>query len=235
MPIRNADLLLPWFTSQVVILSIFIGALCVFHIILVRVRPLSSIGWKRVDYIWLSMAILGLIGTITSTRLIVSKNYLSNMGYSRIQGAFNFVKVTARLGMNEGFCGKVVPASTASTTPLKPSPDGFEEQCVWFRKVVASLQQLDPNNREPIIIKNLVGKRPAGGDGWIYENFFNSVAGYNDTLKRVAALEEGSKLSDFEELMQVLGPHLLAVALALRMTKVTGEIALDRSKSCGMS
>jgi len=115
---NDSYLSFPWFTSHAVLLGIFFGALLVFHVALVRVRPLSSIGWKRVDYIWLSMAIFGLIGATTSIRTTVAKNYLANLGYSRIQGKFNFIRLTAELGIKETGCDDGAVGSTSPSLPV---------------------------------------------------------------------------------------------------------------------
>jgi len=114
---------------------------------------------------------------------------------------------------------------------MKMSQNEFDKQCAWFKKALVSLQKLDAKNHTPVDIMSLAGEHPAGGDDWAYKSFAESVVSYNESLARVAKLEEERKLSLFEQLLQVLGPCILVIALALRITKVTGEISLESAKN----
>jgi hypothetical protein len=49
-------------------LAAFFVAWLTFHVLFVRVFKLGKIGWKRTDYAWLALAVLGLIGTVWSSQ-----------------------------------------------------------------------------------------------------------------------------------------------------------------------
>ena len=53
---------LPAATRVPFLLSALAVALVLFHIILIRLWPLGKTAWKRVDYVWLSMAFIGVVG-----------------------------------------------------------------------------------------------------------------------------------------------------------------------------
>jgi len=178
------------------------------------------------------MALIGLSGAISTNRTIVANNYLSNLGQLRIEGALNFMQMCAQFGSSGAVCRVFVPSSVLPPPEeMQKLQQEFDEQCAWFKKVVDGLQKLDPNNPVPININNLACERPTGGENWVYKSFEESVASYNQALDRVTLLEEEMQLSIFEQLLQILSPSILVIALALRITKVTGEVALERAKN----
>lgn len=231
---EHADLILPWFTSQLWLLGLFLVSLLVFHILFVRIWSLSVIAWKRVDYAWLLLVLIGLIGTIASNRTLIAGNYLSNLGKPRIEGTLQLIQMAGRFGISNAICRKFV-VSPYSPPPdvMKNEQDEFDNQCAWFKKLFPELEKLDMTNRTPIDLNRIAGKPPVGGEPWAYESLVESIASYNQTLERVAELEAEKKLSLFEQLLQLLGPSILAIALALRITKVSGEIVLERAKAHG--
>ena len=60
------------------------------------------------------------------------------------------------------------------------------------------------------------------------DSLHQSVDVYNLVVREHAGLLESQEKSEFERTLAMLSPLLLAVALALRITKVTGEIRLER-------
>ena len=67
---------LPFTASTWTILLIFVVLLIVFDLILVRWLKLGNFAWKIVDYIWLGVGALGLIGAASQSRQITATNFL---------------------------------------------------------------------------------------------------------------------------------------------------------------
>lgn len=223
-----SDLTLPWFTSQAWILGIFVAALAVFHILFIRVFPLSTIGWKRADYIWLLMALMGLIGAVGTGRAVIADNLL-NHRESRIEGAFNLMKMGADFGTSRAICRQFVQSEFIPPEGLERIQREFDAQCEWFRAVVAKLNEIKHLDPAPIDPIKMFGAQPSGGEEQTYKSFSESIITYNSTVEHIKSLERAKEPSDIELLLRFLGPALLAVALALRITKVTGEIHLGKS------
>jgi hypothetical protein len=218
-----SDLTLPWFTDQAWILGIFVAALAIFHILLIRLFPLSAISWKRVDYIWLFMALIGLISAVGTGRAMIANNLL-NYGKSRIEPAFHFMKMNADFGTSEAICRKFVKSDIVSPEDLSRIQREYDAQCDWFRTVDAKLAEINSSDPAPIDLIKLFGVQPNGGDEQTYKSFTDSVITYNSTVENINYLKRAKEPSDVEMIFRFLGPAILAVALALRITKVTGEI-----------
>jgi hypothetical protein len=61
----------------------------------------------------------------------------------------------------------------------------------------------------------------------LFSDFDRTIDDFHGALHNWAMLNESSKRTSGEEMLLFLGPFLLAIALALRITKVTGEIRLE--------
>ena len=48
--------------------GLFGALLLIFHVWLVYLSPLGDIGWKRADYLWLGVAVIGLVGQSAQVR-----------------------------------------------------------------------------------------------------------------------------------------------------------------------
>jgi hypothetical protein len=58
-------------------LAVFIGAVLVFHLILVySPLKLEKNSWKKVDYIWLTMSVISIVGIISQGRQILASNWV---------------------------------------------------------------------------------------------------------------------------------------------------------------
>lgn len=227
---HDTDLTLPWFTSQWWIFCVFIVSWAIFHVLLVRLFPLSSIRWKQVDYVWLAMALLGIIGSVSGNRAVIAEN-LQSMATARSTFALREVMNSAEFGTSIAICRQFV------TSEFSPPPDVMEKtqrqfnaQCDWFKKVSEVLRAYEKDSAKQIDIVRLVGEPPTGGEAWAYSRFAQSVALYNDSLEDLDSLNKAKSNSGIESVFRFLGPLLIALALALRITKVSGEVALERQR-----
>ncbi len=70
---------------------------------------------------------------------------------------------------------------------------------------------------------------PPGANEWVVEQLREQVRRYNTALADVERLQVEAEKSELELTLAMIAPFLITVAIALRITKVTGEIRLDRS------
>jgi hypothetical protein len=230
---NTRDLILPWFVSQLWILGIFVLSLAVFHFLFFRLAPLSSIGWKRIDYVWLSMALLGLMGAVAAGREIIATNMVE-YSKSRIEWSFRFMRLRAEYGTSNAICRTFVRSEfSPPSSEMERDQKEYDDQCRWFKNVNAVISTFNVNKQEEVDPISSFGKPPLGGDEWARNSFLESVENYNSIVRAIGELDNAIRPTGFELFLKILGPTLIAIALALRITKVAGEIYNERKKRSG--
>ena len=225
------DYPLPWYTNAWWAIVVFFVSLLVFHISLVWIGKLTSIGWKKVDYFWVSLALLGVIATVGQTRSLVARNLVSNAEV-RLAATLSWVKSSGEFGTSPAVCREFVRSQFSPPEPeFREMQRQFTAQCEWFRALVPKLHALETEKTLKIDLATLLGARPPGGEPYAYSHLDDSVRDFNQSRDELDLLRAEAEISGIEELILVLGPFLVAVAIALRLTKVTGEIGLERSRA----
>lgn len=227
MPVDH--LALPWFTNTWKVVGLFLLFLCVCHVVLIRWRPIGSIAWKKVDYVWLSMAFIGILGSIGNGRGIVANNMLKlEMGW--LESSRSYVESMANDGTSPSICRKFIPSTLFSPKELAQVQGEFDAQCRWFREAYSTIKNL-PKTVTKISATTLLAPYPSGGDQSHFKFLSDAIVAYNANVERVIELQNEAKENQFETILRLLGPAVVALALALRITKVTAEIISERAKS----
>jgi hypothetical protein len=214
-----------------VVLGVFVLLLIIFDLVLVRYFKLSSISWKRVDYIWLGFAALGLIAAAAQVRELVATDQIdmfqqrANAGLSRLRGSATL------LGSDSGPVCRTFVRSQYS--PPQEEFDRIQQEynrvCGWFKQIGSAIPRELP-------IPPKLTTLPSGPDASIndlkniIDSFYQQLEFYNQDVEAFSTVYNARKRSRLENLLVYLGPFLLAAALALRVTKVTGEIKLEQGK-----
>jgi hypothetical protein len=221
---------MPWFTSFLWILGIFAVATLIFHTLFIWGWKLSPVNWKRVDYFWLSMALIGLLSTVGTGRELVAKNLLE-MERSRLTSLYEHMRYQARTALSQPLCFAAEHPSTFEASEVaRQQASEFGSQCAWFKKVSAVL---DASDRPQKLAADGFGPFPAGGDQTAHAQFMETVGILNLEADRVDSLAAEGRSKDFENFVRLFGPVLIAIALALRITKVTAEVKAELDKSPG--
>lgn len=224
------DYYLPWFTSICSVLAIFVVTLLVLHFSFVWMRKRSSIWWKKVDYVWLSFALIGILFSVEQSRSIIARNN-AELALSRAGFAHSLVRSVLELGTSEAVCRTFIHAE--HSPPIKDmqrTQREYDAQCAWFRELAASMREFEMHAAEPINLSALAGPKPDGGEEFAYVRLMENVDIYNETLEKAKMFSDQAEVSWLQQLLQFLGPIFLAVALALRLTKVSGEIQIERER-----
>jgi hypothetical protein len=123
---------------------------------------------------------------------------------------------------------------------FSPEPEEFDRiqneyhlACQWVKQLNAFL---DKRLREPLrrIDPAELPKRPPISDGSladVFRGIDHQLDFFNENVADLETLREKSRRSDSEKLLVYLGPFFLAIALAIRFTKVTGEIRLEQKQA----
>lgn len=188
---------------------------------------LGKKGWKKVDYFWLAIGALGLIAASADARMLIAKNMVEQKAEAAIH-RYKMLRTHLQFGTSIAICRKF-NRTKFSPQNLDEIQKEFDAACDWFKLTVnkmpsgpgGALKRLEANEVLPI---------PKVTDPMleeIFKEYQSLLAAYNRTADEVHQLEAQSSHSGYEDLLRVLAPILLAFALALRITKVTGELKLE--------
>ena len=192
----------------------------ILHFLLVWPRNLSKTQRKKIDYIWISLTALGLVGATNTVRVNYNKARISLYDNSI---PFRYHYVLSFLGPDGSttICGSYVKD--------KYSPPDFDSvvadqkrSCEWTKQVYNILSHVDTTNYHAIDttkIPPLVTKEAA----WFREMIFTVIREYNQQVNEKAKLQ--AELDDeFATAIQFYTPFFLILGLAIRITKVSGEL-----------
>lgn len=176
------------------------------------------------------MALLGVLSAIGSNRVVVAQNLVGN-SEARAESARRDLLERAKFGASPAICRTFV-ASQFSPPPaeLARMQREFDEQCKWFKGLVKALEALPSEKLRLEGILELSGARPRGGEPWAYESLDAGVEGLKSSLEELNQLRSEAQVGGLELALRFLGPYLLVLALALRMTKVTAEVRGERRR-----
>lgn len=204
---------------------VFLFALVLFHLMLCVWWQLGKVGWKVVDYIYLSAGGLGLITAVAQSRQTFAPYVLQSLESISQHMNDPLALVISNDYINRSAC---VKPEYPTWLPSKPERETFISQwnsvCDWHRSVAQRLVNLNMGttvNRENLPVPPYTTERYPS---LVMTDFWNALELHNEFAARLQAAKE-AKERTFTNLMVVaFSPLLLAVALALRLTKVTGEL-----------
>ena len=221
------DLALPGYTSPLWVIAVFFLALAIFHFFLVHLFPRDPLAWKKVDYFWLPLVLIGVVIQVVSAQRDIATNMI-DMAKARTDFGATQVQDRLAFGRSEAIC------RTFIRSEMSPPPEEFNriqrefnEECQWFQKATKHLPATRFEKRDIISLEDL-GIPPKGGDEWAIPALQDAIRRYNAGVAKVNELEESMRRSLLEMLLRVFGPWFIVIGLALRLTKVTGEIKLGK-------
>jgi hypothetical protein len=224
---RFDSILVELSATPLYLLALFIFLLVVFHLVLVKWLKLGDVAWKRIDYVWLGAAALGVLASSAQADRFLSNLHLQGVEATRTEFAYRTLR--ADLADPPGVC---LPRVRSEYSPPDFDDIVKEQQaiCQWAKATAASMPDIPPMPFPPL---EDVGfkpfPRPAKYEEGVVKRINQFAEAYRQQQKRYATFADSLRTSAAEEMFMVLGPLLLAFALALRITKVSGEIALARA------
>lgn len=198
---------------------VFTVCLVAFHYLLIKRYPLSLKQWKLVEYIWVGLALLSIVGIVEEARF-----YRANMtiGVSREETEDKVAALDQWLDLyREYACEDQVD---------EPS---FQPLCRWLKVKRSDLRLILANEVFPYDVPDnfLVGidqdlvrlnRNEKATVSALHQEYLEARAQY------LTAVSEGRR-GRFSALLVALAPLLFAVAIAIKFTKVTGEYLLTKS------
>ncbi|MDP8566786.1 hypothetical protein [Methylophilus aquaticus] len=206
----------------------------VFHAFYVwfgNIKKVDMVFLKQVDYFWLLAAVVGLISLSNDLNEEVSQAYINNAEGPKTQGAYSLFRrhlETALPVCIPRFRGEFSPSNfeeinedskmlcNASRRVYKKMPDSISEP-------YPIIEALGFNDSEFLFdVKGEANQSYIKETMWFAERYREQQARYEKF--RLAARHSNGY--DFIKIL--LGPGLLAFALAVRITKVTVEVKLAK-------
>ena len=203
---------------------VFLVFLALFHLGLVRTWPLGKRAWKKVDYIWLSVAALGILGSAAGMRRDVATNFVRTATV-RAQTSYEGARDQLEFLSGPAVCRKFI-ATEFSPSNLSDVQEAFDRVCEFARQAISKVPMTMtegngfpsfgdwPNVREPML-QQMFGEIDA------------AKTRYELAQAELNRFRNDAQFSVFDEALLFFSPFMLAIALALRLTKVTGELRLE--------
>src|SRR5438128_564876 len=191
--------------------AVFLLLLLVLHLVLVFWIKLGDKAWKRMDYVWLGTAILGLLAASAQADRFLSKRYLENFERPRTETAYQLLRSTL-----DSYPALCAPRHRSSASPPDFDQMVEEQQALCKRaKEIAAKMPLRITGVFPPLEQT--GFESLGQDAkyetWFVSEVSRTAEQYRQQQKRYAELLDAGTLSGGEEMMTILGPLLLAFAL----------------------
>lgn len=223
----SPDIQLPPNANLAAVAWVFIGLLVVFHMVFIFFFKIGKTGWKIVDYLWLTFATLGIVSAVSQVR-IDSANWRIALLQERVKSSFNFAKGLAiSEAQDQGIICRIFTWNQEYSPPREKFDQlqmEYNQACMWIKGFVAFLPATSPTRRiEPNVpaVTDVVLKD-------ILRGLKNQFGLFNKRLEDYDSVESQAHHTNAEEQLTYLAPLLLSVALAIRITKVTGELLIDR-------
>jgi len=216
----------PWPAQPLLMILVFAAAVIVFHVVLIYVVKLDKIGWKRADYFWLGATVLSLWGLASDLRHQVAAGDLPAQ-VARRDTAYQAILDQVGVMASPSLCAHFI-RSGYSPRDLDEIEKQNDALCSFAGALVRSLPKSTPDS----LPHSLVAGRPRLTAPslltWYYELNF-AIQLFEAADQRYRETREASTRTDAEWLLILISPVLLALGLALRITKVTGEVILERA------
>ena len=165
------------------LLLVFVGAWLLFYLLLVRWLRLGKVGWKRTDYFWLSLAAVGLIGTVGESRRQAAEIAMRSMEPRRaaVYQQFNHF-LDSFSGEYSYLCRQFVKSEWVTQEAIDKANAEWAVVCKWFRDVRATVPQEPPAG---VIDRDAFPARPSPipqGTEWNFQVIDQYVADYNEAV-----------------------------------------------------
>lgn len=220
---------LPFFVEIQWVFAVFFIFLILFHWILVFRLKLGKIAWKKVDYIWLGVGAIGLMASTSTPRGIIIDN-LIHRAEMQISGELQLLHSVETSNTNSSVCIKFVHSPNSPAEPyFSETQRQYDATCNWLRRAKAIIpKQLDRFSESIEHIS--LPSAPKVSEQYLNQlmkNIRNNIDNITTLQAKIYELKSSKEKNPLEEIFQFLGPILISIATALRITKVTGEICCE--------
>ncbi|MCK9801879.1 hypothetical protein M1B34_30475 [Pseudomonas sp. MAFF 302030] len=204
------------------LVALFAFIYYLFCWLFIACRPRDEVWWKRVDYVWLLFASLALIG---QTQVVRTSWFESD--HTLAQGAYQSIEKSLKAQIND----LLSPESCASAATRYEPADAEQvgRLCERYAGLARPLSELS--------VLKVLADLPGIASEYSAKPVQDWLTALQDTEKerelRRTQVDTFATLiqpTRFETFFSYFAPLLVVIALALRASKVTGEIQLKAPK-----
>ena len=225
---------LPFIAKTGGILLLFFVEVALLHLFLVLIpgTRLTKIGWAVLQYFSAFVALIGLLGAISSARQLIAGNELS---FSREHYLWSFQ--TAKRTVSEYSRDGYLPCMRYVRSAYSPPPEEFDRgqrdmdaACVRLKQLAAILPQEPPENNAPLSLPPELLQSPNPEAASFFEHVRSDINMFNSSAKARKELEAAARRSDWDDFSTMLLPLAVSLALAVQFTKITADTFIANTK-----
>jgi hypothetical protein len=216
-------------SSPLWLLLTLVGLTVLLHFFFVWKWQLKDVMWKYADYVWLFVAALGGLAASGKAGQFIAANVLdgtvqpkTEMSYKMLRGDIKTGALMACMPLRRG------PESPANFDEIYRAQ---QDICQQYKKLDA---EMPDSIKEPFPPLEKLNFHPINGDERYVKTEIEmanrSAATYGQDVAEYTQLTQKKKSSDAEDFFIAMGPLLLAFAVAVRITKSSGEIKNAKHK-----
>lgn len=193
------------------------------HFLLVYPNNLSKKQWKKVDYIWISLTGIGLIGATSNVELFLSKSR-AEMASDQIPFQYKYLSSFLQPEGSPTVCRHFMREAN-SPNNFDSVVQDFDRACEWSKIVYQIVSEIDTNDYRQID-KTRIPHLDTESNKWYKEVIIHNINKYNEIIKEKEGNQSRINSNSGINLM-FLAPIFLILGISIRITKVSGEIRLE--------
>lgn len=222
-------------TSPSLLFLLFVVLTIILHLI-IKYRNLNELEWKIVDYAWLLLTVVGILGISGDIKRYMSKSFLTNQEIPRLENSYIYLYdfIHENASPNSRYCIDKIWINS-EFAPTEVEFDKYKklskQQCLIIQSIA---KKLPKEIKEPYVDLNELGiphNLDSIKDEFLsttYRDYYNN---YSDQYQIYLNTKEETDRSGGTFYLFLFSPLLLCVGLAIRITKATGEIFIYRDKN----
>lgn len=213
-------------SNPVMLFSLLVCMVIVFHFMFVWPRNLSKKTWKKIDYLWLAFGALGLIGVSADFRVDKANAIILTQRDDAVW-RYNWM-VRDLTGYNNSILCRKFIKNEYSPDNIDELNAEYDSACQWNKEMTkiitsknaTSLPVFSDINVLPLNVKDKMLLK-------IREDLVKSASDYKKYRNVYMKTQSEASYNTIDWMYKYLSPLLLCLALAIRITKISGELRYE--------
>jgi len=199
-----------------------------FHLQIFFVSNLSKEQWVWTDYCWLTIAFVGVIGIASENRRMIAADHFHVHNDRVVISSKHLRERLEWMASGPLICRKFIKDINSPEDPeFTRRQKQYDLACEWYRKTSrsyeVSVKTINPIMSLPAKVTDPMLLRS-------HKRTINLLEDLNTAIEVREKRRRDTLEAPGEKILRQLAPFLLAIAIAIRLSKVTGEILLERAK-----
>ncbi|END2490690.1 TPA: hypothetical protein ACGUPI_004698 [Vibrio vulnificus] len=189
----------------------------IFHVPIWCGLNLSKRKWKRIDYLWPLLAGIGMLGAVSEIKAKIALDW-QETEQVRAVSVLESIHQFSLDKLRSDICMGQVAIDGGVT---------YNQACLWYLEIARKLKNVDFAKlpESSIFYAEAPDLEYIQGDKvWIN----GMIQQYEARKVQYHKTAQAQLKQPFEELLWFVSPYLLCFAIALRLTKVTAELRLEK-------